>query len=130
MFNSIELNNAVETPSSITHLTPTVIDVNLIKNSIKTAVLLKGENLLAPYESGNLNRTNTKSSGESLKHILSCAREQYLLNYKGDDIKCLIIKKLFDNIYNNLDCLMASGIDTSSDEINSSILGFLNKNFL
>jgi len=129
MFSSQELLNASETPSSLTHTPPVNVNIDIIKDEIKKFIIIKNNNSKS-YDYGNLNRINTSSSGESLKCLLRSIKDFYIDSYKSEDTKVLLIKKLFDNIINNLDCVIINGIDLKATEINSLILGFLNKNFL
>ena len=130
MFQSEELKNAPETAPSITYISPQAIDLKSIKDELKKCILYKNIDLIKSYDFGALNRNKTVSSGETLKIIMNMIKDLYILTYKEDTNKCLIIKKLFDNITNSLDCLLVNGSDISSDEINTAILGYLNKNFL
>lgn len=129
MFTSQELLNASETPSSLTHTSSPSINVDFIKEQLRQYVIIKNNDSIKPYDYGNLNRINSHSSGEVLKVLLKSVRDFYIDSYKNEDTKVLLIKKLFDNIINNLDCVIINGIDLKSTEINSLILGFLNKNF-
>jgi hypothetical protein len=129
MFNSKELLNASETASSLTHTLPNLVNIDNIKEELKRYILIKNNNSIKSYDFGNLNRINTNSSGETLKGLLNVVKEFYIYQYKEDNNKILLIKKLFDNIINSLDCVIISGIDLTSVEINSLILGYLNKNF-
>lgn len=130
MFNSQELLNANETPASLTSEAKMNVNIDLIKDELKKYVLIKNTNNIKSYDYGNLSKFNTNSSGESLKNLFKCIRDYYIDCYKNDDTKILLIKKLFDNILNNLDCIVINGIDLRSDEINTLILGYLNKNYL
>lgn len=130
MFNSQELLNATETPSSLTHTSPPSINIDFIKEQLRQYIILKNNDSIKPYDYGYLNRINTTSSGETLKSLFKIIRDLYIDTYKNEDTKVLLIKKLFDNIINNLDCVIINGLDLKSNEINSLILGFLNKNFI
>lgn len=130
MFKSEEMNNAEETLASITSNPQINVDLKSIKKELKNYVLLKDINLLTSYDCGFLNGIKTNSSREYIKVLLNVIKELYLIRYKEETNKCLIIKKLFDNMSNNLDCLLASGTDLSSDEVNAAILGLVNRNFL
>lgn len=130
MFNSQELLNAKESPSSLTDTPSINIDINSIKEQLKKYILIKDINSIKSYDYGYLNTINTNSSGDSLKNLIKSIRDFYISSYKEDDTKVLLIKKLFDNILNILDCVIINGIDLKSTEINALILGFLNKNFL
>lgn len=130
MFTSKELLNASETPSSLTHIQSNPVNIDIIKDELKRYILIKNNNSIKSYDYGCLNRVNTSSSGETLKSLISAIKEIYIEHYKEDNNKILLIKKIFDNIISSLDCVIISGIDISATEINSLILGFLNKNFL
>jgi ERCC4-type nuclease len=130
MFNSEELKNATETLASITTEQAIVVDSKNIKNEIKRFLLIKNSDLIKSYDYGYLMSQNDRTSNEYLKYLLNIIKDLYLLNYKDNTNKCLIIRKIFDNISNNLDCLSVSEINNSSEEINAAILGLINRNFL
>jgi hypothetical protein len=129
-YSSEEMKNLKESPSSITHVSIPFIDMKSIKDDLRIFLLTKDKNLLNVYDKALLSRSFSDSGNDTIKDLLNIFKEFYLIKYKDDKIKNLTCRKLFDTITLSLECLMINEIDISSDEINTLILGFLNKNFL
>jgi hypothetical protein len=129
-FKSEELKNVSESPSSITHVSSPFIDMKSIKEDMRIFLLTKNKDLLPVYDRAMLSRSVADNGNSNLKDIIQILKDFYSTKYKDDNVKNLTCRKIFDTINLGLDCLMINGIETSSDEINTLILGFLTKNFL
>lgn len=129
-YNSLELRNAISTPSSITDNNINNIDINKIKEDLRLFIFSKDKSLLAAYDLAAMTRVSTNSSNETLKCVLTIIRNFYENKNRNDDIKLLTIKKTFDIINLCLDGLFINNIDISSSEANVLLLSYLNKNFL
>lgn len=130
IYRSEEIKNSEDTPSSITYVSPPVIDMKSIKDDLKIFLLTKDKNLFNIYERVLLKRSISENGNDTLKDIIEIFREFYLIKYKDDQIKNLTCRKIFDILLLNLECLAINKIDSSHEEIKTLLLGFLTKNFL
>jgi hypothetical protein len=129
-YSSQELSNATTVRSSITHVNPPNIDIDSIKDDIRTLLFLKDRKLMNIYETALMSRGQNISGSESLKDILHLIRNYITSKYREDNIKNLTIRKQFDIMIFSLETLILNKIDIDSNEMNTIILGFLVKNFI
>jgi hypothetical protein len=129
-FNSEELISAKVVPSSITDNSLITIDRDQIKNDLKILILLKDKNLISLYDKVSIYRENSESGIENIKNFLNILKDYYIDKYRQDPNKNLTIRKSFDILSLALETLYINGIDVSSNEVNTILLSFLNKNFI
>jgi hypothetical protein len=130
MFSSKELSEAVVSQSSIT--APQQININLeqIKNDLRLFLLSRDKNLLKIYDVSIFGKLTSESGNQTLKSVLSLIRDILLQKNNEEKIKNLTIRKNFDIIFLCLENLSINNVEISSNEINTILLSFLNKNFL
>lgn len=129
-FRSQEIKNAVNTPSSITHVEPQLFDIENLRNLLRTFILNKDSNLLNIYDLATLNKRVCSSGLENLELLVNTLRTNYLSKFKEDKERQAIINLMFDNIISSLKTLKVINVDCAANEINTIILGFLIKNFI
>jgi hypothetical protein len=129
-FNSQELISAKVVQSSITDNSLVTIDRDQIKNDLKLLILLKDKNLISLYDKVSIYRENSQSGIENIKNFLNILKDYYIDKYRQDPNKNLTIRKSFDILSLALETLYINGIDVSSNEVNTILLSFLNKNFI
>ena len=128
-FNSQELKQATWVAPNSTHIINEKNDYNL-NDKIRSFVILKDATLLKSFELAQMKSCKTSSGLFELIFILRILKEEFLSNHREDNIKNLTIRKNFDSIISNLECLNINNIDISSDILNTIIIAFLSKNFL
>jgi hypothetical protein len=57
-------------------------------------------------------------------------KEEFVNKFREDNTKNLTVRKNFDSIISNLECLEVNKLDISSDVLNTTLIAFLSKNFL
>lgn len=129
-FKSSELLNAEVVPQ-FGQLAPTNLDVEKIKGDIRSFLLTKGgSDYLQKFELGSHKKSGSTSGLSTLRDYLNIVREQLCIKYKDDNTKDFAIRKLFDNIFNSLDCLGLLGLDYDNNQVNSLILGYIIRNLI
>jgi DNA-binding FadR family transcriptional regulator len=129
-YTSSEMQNAVNTPSSITQVQTAEVNTKNLKDELKSLVFLKDRKLMNVYDSAFMCRVTNSSGNEVLKNLLYLIRDHYTNKLREDNVKNLTVRKNFDIMFAALELLIINNIDISSDEMNTLILGFLSKSFL
>lgn len=129
-FKSSELKDAAFTPSSITYKEKTPIDIEQLRNSLRSFILEKDNTLLDLYDISCFNKKNSDSGLENLEFLFDNFRRHFIEKFSNDRERLLLIELMFSNIISNFKALKIINTDFSSKEINTIILGFLIKNFI
>ena len=129
-FSSQELNNASGSPSSVTDNNILNINLEQIKNDLRLFILTKDKSLIKPYDITQMRASRSSSGNETLGILLSILKETLLDIYRNDNVKNLTIRKTFDILNLSLENLSINGIDLNSNQVNTILISFVNKNFL
>ena len=128
-FNSPELKEATWVAPNSTYLTPNVIH-NDLNDQIRSFVMIKNPSLYKHFELSHMKVCKTQSGLYELIFLVRLLREEFIGKYREDNTKTLTIRKNFDSIILNLECMEINKLDVSSDILNTILLAFLSKNFL
>jgi hypothetical protein len=127
--NSPELKEAVWVAPNSTHIVEEKRDTNL-DDQIRSFIMLKNPSLYKSFELAFMKTFKSQSGLLELIFIFKFLREEFVAKYREDNIKNLTIRKNFDSIISNLECMEINKLDISSDVLNTMLIAFLNKNFL
>ena len=130
VFKSNELKEAIDTPSSITHLEKKLFNVDELRNSLREFIFEKDKTLLDTYDVACFNRKISESGFDNLENLFNLLRVNFNERFKNDKERSAIIELMFNNIISSFKTLKIINTDFSSNEINTIILGFLIKNFI
>jgi hypothetical protein len=127
--NSPELKQANWVAPNATYIAPIKLENN-INDQIRSFILMKDPSLYKSYELAYMKTCKNQSGLMTLIALLRILKEEFISKYREDNIKNLTIRKNFDSIIANLECMEINKLDISSDVLNTLILAFLSKNFL
>lgn len=128
-FNAPELKEATWVAPNATHSVPYKVENNL-NDQIRSFVMIKNPSLYKYFELSYMKTCNSQSGLYELVVLFKLLREEFIGKYREDNIKNLTIRKNFDSIISNLECMEINKLDISSDILNTILIAFLSKNFL
>ena len=128
-FNAPELKEATWVAPNATHSVPHKLENNL-NDQIRSFIMIKNPSLYRYFELAYMKTCNSQSGLYELIVLFKLLREEFTGKYREDNIKNLTIRKNFDSIISNLECMEVNKLDISSDILNTILLAFLSKNFL
>jgi hypothetical protein len=128
-FNAPELKEATWVAPNATHVVPVKTDYN-INDQIRSFIIMKDPSLYKSYELAHMKSCKNQSGLMTLIFFIRILKEEFITKYREDNIKNLTIRKNFDSIIANLECMEVNKLDISSDILNSMLAAFLSKNFL
>jgi hypothetical protein len=128
-FNSPELKEATWVSPNATHIVPTAIENNL-NDQIRSFIMIKNPSLYKHFELAHMKACKSQSGLYELIFLFRLLKEEFIGKYREDNIKNLTIRKNFDSIISNLECMEVNKLDISSDVLNTILMAFLSKNFL
>lgn len=128
-FNSAELKEATwVAPNATYSITPKC--ENNLNDQIRSFIMIKNPSLYRYFELSYMKTCNSQSGLYELISLFRIFRDEFIGKYREDNIKNLTIRKNFDSIISNLECMDVNKLDISSDILNTILLAFLSKNFL
>jgi hypothetical protein len=128
-FNSPELKEATWVAPNATHIVPASIENNL-NDQIRSFIMIKNPSLYKQFELAHMKACKSQSGLYELIFLFRLLKEEFIGKYREDNIKNLTIRKNFDSIISNLECMEVNKLDISSDVLNTILMAFLSKNFL
>jgi len=127
--NSPELREASWVAPNSTHVISNTIENNL-NDQIRSFIMIKNPSLYRNFELAQMKVCKSQSGLTELVFLIRLFKEEFIVKYREDNIKNLTIRKNFDSIISNLECMEINKLDISSDILNTILLAFLSKNFL
>lgn len=106
----------------------TQINVELLKQQLKSYLLVKNPESARLIDYGFIHNTNTISGFGTMKDYLKMIRDEICKNLQEDTQKLIVVKKMFDNLMSTFDCLTSMGVDMNSLNLNLIILGYILRN--
>ena len=128
-FNAPELKEATWIAPNVTHIASNKIENNL-HDQIRSFVMIKNPSLYKYFELAYMKTCKSQSGLYELIVLFRILRDEFIGKFREDNIKNLTIRKNFDSIISNLECMEINKLDISSDILNTILIAFLSKNFL
>lgn len=127
--SSPELKLASWVSPNATHTIKPKVDNNL-NDQIRSFIMMKNPSLYKSFELAHMKTCKTDSGLVELIFLFRLLKDEFIGKYREDNIKNLTVRKNFDSIISNLECMDVNRLDLSSEILNTILLAFLSKNFL